>query len=608
MRIDTLQYFDLLELHDFRSGVYFENEDTIVLDRTSFKYGEGEVDFNVKMDISDPQRTPFEFYMKANKINLKKLLPPFDYFNIKLLADIENQPENISFEIKHRGILDDQKGLIPNTSNGEIKFEVDNGETLWGKIFYEPSTFSTVSQHNKIGAVKTKIELEGNPIVFNEFFKTDEFFFDKGDFYVHFEYEGNVTNFEELLNRSDAVFFMQNSEVFYKTANVTFPVSELVLNLREDNADFQVYMWFDSLKQEINLDGQIQNLSELLLENTGKQIKSAVDLNAPKIKMKQLAYIFAPANVPKPEQKQSIEALKVTSIGLLNTFDPILHIYLDTFVYSEKLMIEELETGVRLVGKDSVLLEKMSFKFHDGRVSVNGVCDFGTKDAAPFSAKFATNELDIVQVFESLNHLGFESLKDIDYLSGSTTLNLDLSGIIDDDAKGLVDSATNGTLEFELRNIVIEGFEPLDLLAKKIKMKKRFEKIRFAPITNLLTIKGNDIQIPEMEIQSNAINMFIEGTLSYAADGNGKHNSNNTNLWVSIPLDNLKSSDRSIIPKKRGYAATRRKVYLELKANKKGKNKFKLRTSKRKFYKHRGILNQYREDKKKYRKMRKEGN
>ncbi len=597
--VDTLQYFDLLELHDFKSGVYFENDSTVVLEKTSFKYGEGMVDFHIKMDLSDPYQTPFEFEMHAKKINLKTLLPPFDYFNIKLLADIEHQPENVSIDIKHKGLLDDQKGLTPNTSTGEISFKIDEGETLLGKINYEPASFSNVNEHNKIGSVKTKIELEGKPNVFNEFFKTDQFFFDKGHFLVHFEYEGNVTNFEELLNKSDAVLFMQKSEVNYKLANVTFPISDLVLNLREDNADFQVYMWFDSLKQEINLEGNIENLSELLLENTGKQIKTAVNLTAPKIKLKQLVYIFAPENAPKPGKKQSVEALKVTSIGLLNTFDPNLHIYLDTFVYSEKLMIEEVETGVRLIGRDTVMLDKTAFKFNDSWVSVNGICDFGTKDAAPFSANFETTELDIVEVLESLDHLNFSSLKNIDYLSGSTTLNLDLTGIIDDDAKGLVGNANDGTLEFELRNIILKGFEPLDVLAKKLKMKKRFEEIRFAPITNNLVIKGHDIHIPRMELQSNAINMFVEGTLS---------NANNTNLWVSIPVDNLKSSDRSTIPEKRGYAATRKKVYIEIRSDKNGKNKFKFRSSKRKFYKQRGILKQYKLDKRKYRKMRKEGN
>ncbi|MBK9017615.1 MAG: hypothetical protein IPM82_28190 [Saprospiraceae bacterium] len=128
-------------------------------------------------------------------------------------------------------------------------------------------------------------------------------------------------------------------------------------------------------------------------------------------------------------------------------------------------------------------------------------------------------------------------------------------------------------------------------------MKKRFEQLRFAPLENHLSIKGKDIDIPLMEIQSNAINMFIEGTYSYG---------DNTNIWISIPLDNLNTPDGSVIPPKRGYAATKRKIYVEFTADKNGENTLKFRFRKKQFYKQRGMPKQYRADLKMYRNMRKE--
>ncbi|MEZ4933711.1 MAG: AsmA-like C-terminal region-containing protein [Saprospiraceae bacterium] len=594
--VDTLQYFDLLELHDFNSGVHFENENTIVLEKTSFKYEEGDVIFQTKMDISDPKRTPFDFELHTQKLNLAKLLPPFDHFNIKLISDIENLPKNVSVDINHQGIMDDQKGLIPGTSTGEIVFKIDEGETLLGKIIYSPNINDQKKTIGQSKSLKTKMSIEGKPIVFNEFFKTDQFFFDKGRFFAQFDYEGNVANFEELLNTGNANFKLTNSEVYYKLADVTFPLTEIELDLHQDHADFNIFLHSDSLAQEINFSGNVHNLSEVILNNTGKDIKTNVTVTSPKVKWQQFLDIFSPMN---SGEKKSVDALKATVKGMLRTFDPNIQIYLDTFIYSDKIMLRELETGIQLIDTAKVLLNKTGFKFHDGSISVNGIFDLGVKDAAPFSANFTSDELDVAKLIESLDYLHLPSIKNLKELSGQATMNLDLEGIIADDAKGLISEANNGILHFELKNIILKGFEPLDEIAAKLRMKKRFEEIRFAPISNRLEIKGSYIIIPQMEIQSNAINMFVEGTLSYA---------DNTNIWVSIPIDNLKKADRSVIPKKRGYAATRRKVYIEVTTDKNGDNRFKFRNTKRKFYKQRGILKQYKLDKKRDKEIRKLGN
>lgn len=594
--VDTLQYFDLLELHDFRSGVHFEDENTIVLEKTSFKYEEGDIYFQTKMDISDPKRTPFEFELHTQQLNLAKLLPPFDHFNIKLISDIENLPKNVSIDINHQGIMDDQKGLVPGLSTGEIVFKIDEGETLLGKIIYSPNINDPNKTIGQLKSLKTKMVIEGKPVVFNEFFKTDQFFFDKGRFFAQFDYEGNVANFEELLNTGNANFKLTNSEVYYKLADVTFPLTEIELDLHQDHADFNIFLHSDSLAQEINFSGNIHNLSEVILNNTGKNIKTNVTVASPKVKWQQFLDIFSPMN---SGEKKSVDALKATVKGMLRTFDPNIQIQLDTFIYSDKIILRELETGIRLIDTAKLVLNKTGFKFHDGSISVNGVFDLGVKDAAPFSANFTSDELDVAKLIESLNYLHLPSIKNLEELSGQATMNLDLEGIIADDAKGLITEANKGILHFELTNIILKGFVPLDEIAAKLHMKKRFEEIRFAPISNRLEIKGPDIIIPQMEIQSNAINMFVEGTLSYG---------DNTNIWVSIPIDNLKKADRSIIPEKRGYAATRRKVYIEVTTDKNGDNRFKFRNTKRKFYKQRGILKQYKLDKKRDKEIRKLGN
>jgi hypothetical protein len=596
--VDTLEYFDLMELRKFKTGVHFENEHTLILENTSFQYEEGNINLKAKLDVSKEDVTPFDFELHAKNLNLAKLMPPLDYFKVKLLANMEQLPENVSLDIKHKGILDDLKGLIPSTSTGEIVFKVDKGRTLLGKVYYEPAEHSQLVNTGDLkllNSIKTKVMLEGDPALFNQFFKTDRFFFSKGQFNAELQYEGNVRDFEELLNNGDATFNLADSEVYFKQADVSFPITEINLSLHEDDAVFYGFMNKDSIHQKIKLAGNIKNLSELVVGNTGKEVKAVVDITSTKIRMAQLLKLLYSAKNDNPDKKTI--ALKKTTKAILSAFNPDVSMYLDTLIYSDKLTLYDVQTGITLRDSATMVLDKTGFRFHDGSVSFQGSVDLGKIDDTPFTGQFQTDKLNVALLLESLDYLNIPSFKTIEKLSGQATLDLVLSGAIAQGGKGLVPEENNGQLVFELSDIAIKGFAPLDELAAKIGMKKRFKLLSFAPIQNNLNFKGTDIDIPLMEIQSNAINMFLEGTYSYGT---------NTNIWVTIPLDNLKKNNRSVIPPKRGYAAIKRKIYVEVTTDENSKNKFKFHLRKRKFYEQRGIPKQYRTDLKMNRKMRKE--
>jgi len=587
VNVDTLQYLDILELHNFHTGIHFEDENTVILEKTNFNYENGEVNFWARLDISNPYVTPFEFELHTNKLNLKKLLPPFNFFNVKLLKEIENLPENTSIDIVHKGIMDDTKGLVSHTSTGEIIFKVNEGRTILGKINYVGSP--------ALETTKTILYLEGEPIVINEFLKTDQFFFDKGRFKVLFNYEGNIPSFSQLLNECGAIFKLRNSEVYYKVADVTFPLTDFELDLNKDEAAFDLLMYSDQLNQSMKIEGMLDNLSELVLGNTGKKLKTEAQIYSPKVRWQQFVDVFAPEGV-EPKKETSIDALKLAVTGMFNTFDPHISVRLDTFLYRKDLLLENVKMGVELLDSSIIAINETGFNFNKGSMNVNGVFDLGIKDQAPFSANFKTKKLDVLELIESVGYLNLPSFKSIKKLSGFVTMNLDLKGVIADDAKGLIMDKNEGQIEFSLENIKLEGFEPLDALAKKVKMQRRFRELKFAPITNTITIDGENMHIPQMEIQSNAVNFFVEGTLSYG---------NSTNIWVSVPLQNLRKADRTIIPSKQGYPATRHKVHVEVTSDENGANQFKFRTRKKKFYKQRDMLDQFKIDKKRDREWRK---
>jgi len=176
--IDTLKYLDKIQLLDFHTGVHFEDEYTLVLEKTHFLFDGSHIDLSAKLDIRNEQQTPVEFDLHASKINLQQLLPKFNYFNVELLSEIEEHPEDVTLLVKHATIIDDHKGPIPNTGTGHIS--IISNKNKKGKM--EATYASNYREGMPLDSLQsnTQVYIEGEPSNFNDFFKTEDFFFTKG--------------------------------------------------------------------------------------------------------------------------------------------------------------------------------------------------------------------------------------------------------------------------------------------------------------------------------------------------------------------------------------------------------------------------------------------
>ena len=420
VKFDTLAYYDLLRLDSFESGLYFRDANTVILEKTRFLYDGGTVEFGGQLDIRNDQQTPFEFELTTKALNLAKSLPSLNYLNIKLFSELESLPENLNLTISHKGILDDEKGLIANSSTGKVVFDVNDGKDFSGEINYLPDT--TLGE--KVSTLgKSHIMLNGNPKVFNDFFKTEEFFFEDGRFRVNLDYTGNLTSIKDLFTGGNATFTLINSQVYYKPVGVTFPLTEIDLTLKDDQATFDFYLQADSINEKIHLNGNIENISELIFGNTGKSLKAEVDINSEKITWSPFLNLFASKEATEKEAKSA--SIKATAKGILKKFDPHFHLNVDTFIYSDKLVFNQMETGLHLKDSATLVVEKTSFDLHDGHILLNGTFDLGNKLTTPFQTNIQTENLDLNELVKSLDYLSLPSLRNLKKLSGKVDMNFD---------------------------------------------------------------------------------------------------------------------------------------------------------------------------------------
>ena len=594
--IDTFVYSNDFEVVNFRSSLFYRDVHTLVLENTHFDYGEGHLAMSLVLDLEDPSYTPFQLCLETEQVNLKKLLPPFDYFDIQYFKKNKQLPENVSLKISHEGILHDHVGLVPNSSVGEIEFSLNNGESASGTIVYEPvralQTEETVSE----SLINTRIQIEGDPQIISDLFNNEKFFFRGGEFDVDVSYSGDVEDLNELLKESISKLRVRNTEIYYKPVDITFPIRSLAFNMENEVAAFDLNMYSDSLEQEVGIRGTLTNFSTLVIEENLEPVSTEVEISSPHLSWNKFLGFFV--GVSPDTTQREILALKKTLTNIYKTFNPTLELSVDTFTYHDKLQFKEISSRVQLNDFSNLVLDDTGLKYEDGEATISASFDLKDAYITPFYLNFKTQEIDLAKFMESFDYFNVSTFRNIEKMAGKVSLNGEFIGTIKDSV-GLISEDSRGTLDFLVEGAQVKGFERLKDLAAKAKVFKRsrFDDIYFAPISNKVSIKGNRIEIPQMEIQSTAFSMFVEGTFSYQ---------DSTSMWISIPLDNIKRRATDTPPPKIGYEHAGRKIYVEVYTDEYQNDQFRFRLNNKKYYEQRGILDQYKSDKKENRKSRKD--
>ena len=593
--IDTFVYSDNFEVLNFRSSLLYRDVHTLVLENTHFDYKEGHLAMSLVLDLEDPTYTPFQLCLETEQVNLKKLLPPFDYFDIQYFKQNKRLPENVSLKISHEGVLHDHVGLVPNSSVGEINFSLNNGESAFGKIVYEPVQTLQTEDSVSESLINTRIQIEGDPQIISDLFNNEKFFFRGGDFDVDVSYSGDVEDLNELLKESVSKLRVRNTEIYYKPVDITFPIRSLAFDMKDEVAAFDLNMYSDSLQQEVGIQGNLTNFSTLVIKENTDPVSTEVEISSPHLSWNKFLGFFV--GVSPDTTQREIVALKKTLTNIYKTFNPTLELSVDTFTYHDKLQFREISSRVRLDDFSNLVLDDTGLKYEDGEATLNASFDLKDAYITPFYLNFKTQKIDLAKFMDSFDYFNVSTFRNIEKMAGKVSLNGEFIGTVKDSV-GLVPDDSRGTLEFLVEDAQVKGFERLKDLAAKAKVFKRsrFDNIYFAPISNKVSIKGNRIEIPQMEIQSTAFSMFVEGTFSYQ---------DSTSMWVAIPLDNIKRRATDTPPPKIGYENAGRKIYVEVYTDEYQNDQFRFRLNNKKFYEQRGILDQFKSDKKENRKSRK---
>jgi len=490
-------------------------------------------------------------------------------------------------------IYQDKRAETESKKDFTLRFKKLNA--TYKNIPFKFTNSSLISTPQVLNYVDLNVEAKAKTTTLNDLFNSKDFLFTKGEFNLKTAFKGDALNIESIFVSTKTSLMLGDSELLYKPLSLTFELDTLSVEINEKDAFLKTLsMPIGGEGNSLEFSGDIINATSLVFDNNDI-VKSNVNLTSDNVRWEDFMTLFKNKKREEADVEKNKPLLSQALKGVYEKFNPSLNVLIGACHYNS-FEAQNLTTHIYFKGKNNLYLEKTGFNYGGGDISMKVFLNIEDAESTVFDLGFDTDKLDFGKFLKEFNFFELKSLQEIEKLAGDISMKVSLAGELDNE-EGLDTKSLKGTAYFELDDVEVKGFKPLEEVANKIFRKERFEYIKFAPISNTVSIANKTIEIPQMQIQSTAFDFFVEGQLNY---------DHKTNIWVSVPLSNLKHRDVNEIPELEEFENTGKKIYVQVKEDENGKLEYKLHLNNKKLYEEKGILDEYQEDRKKDNKSRKE--
>ncbi len=596
MDIGRFIYRPDMVIDNFKTNLSFGNRSTVLLNNASFNFDDARVRTDVTLDINKKNKTYFDIALLTSNVNTRKIVDIFRLDSLPILENTEYLPNRFDLNLDVRGSIVDAQGVVPSSLLGSISILADPDHP-----FELGLDFETDNANAENPQLKTTVFIKGEPEFVNPYLNATNVNFDGGLYKLAFEYNDQVTTLQDAVEKTKLNFDINHTILRYLPTGMTIPIQYFTLATKENAGTFDLMLYADSFDQRLNLEGNLQDMTALLYGQTGDSNNINTDINAysPRMDWSAYEYLFTGLKNPNKEQtsEENTNSFAAVKTGIYNGFKslkPNIDLTVDTFNLDRDLVLHNILADLYM-SKDSIVhLRNGHFDLDSGSFDFSASVNLYEEMRTPFTASFKTTKFDVAQLLQDINYLSIEALQAIDSLGGIIDLDLTLSSEYDEDIADINQDSTEAIIRFKLYNLAAKGISLIDTLIKNEKWRNRLRNIYIDSISNTIMLRNKEIKINLMEVQANAFQFFIEGAVSP---------SKRRNIWVTIPLSNLKKHDPNKIPERTGYARSGPKVFVELIPTGSGiDTKFHL--SKRKFFANFDEDMTYREYRKKQRAIR----
>ncbi|MDB5014721.1 MAG: hypothetical protein JWQ25_2923, partial [Daejeonella sp.] len=353
---------------------------------------------------------------------------------------------------------------------------------------------------------------------------------------------------------------IKNAAATYKPRNLSF--KNVQLNLDFKGQDLYVNdMHLESGSNKLRMNGSVKNVTNFYYTDPSK-ILLDWNISSSQINLGEFLAFLGKRKSSKAPQK-NLNAMSRQLDRMLDEASVHMKMKVNRMIY-KRFVAENVISNI-VLKQSGIEVRNVSLRHAGGSLKINGNID-QTGSVNRMTVNTQIEKANIQQLFYAFNNFGQTSITNKN-ISGTFNANIHASGSIKDDGT-VVPRSIKGIVDFNLRNGALINFEPIQNVGAFAFPNRNFKKITFENLKNTLTINGNSVTIPPMQISSSVINVFLEGVYGFTTG---------TNIALQVPLRNPKK-DSMIVDKVEKDRRAKKGIVINLHTveGPDGKVKFKL--------------------------------
>ena len=516
-------------------------------------------------------------------IDLKIAAPFFD--GDALLATINNFDTNRNDTIKENKKALHNVFKDINRFDPEIKIAIDSlkfkdliTERVLGQIYFENDTIlkldhldinykqSVAKVHGEVNAHKNDGILNNNPFDLdfyvhvkgksenlNDYLKTKNFLFRSGDFEFHGNYKAQAKDLALVNPEGFGDLKIKGTLVDYQAADLQIPVDSLHLTLNNDLATLKTLDIQLPGKSKIYFSGSIDNFSAFINNSdNSSHHKSQFSIATPYLDLMDVQQFLFESSIGKGDKKPfDLKNWKEAMRNINTSFYPQIDIQIDTLKH-DRLSVTNFGSKLYFDENNQFKIDELALQFLDGTIKTEASVGIAAGPTTPIEIDMEVRKIDLVELLNRVDYFDNEALKEADSVQGLLSYHLQAEAMLDPEGK--VDlTSLNGSLQIKLEDLALYNSKPI-MDNVPLLSSERFKNLRFRPLVQTFEIKQGELIIPQTEIQSSAIHLFVEGRIKL---------NHYINIWLSVPWKNLLSSDGLSLPEKTSYNHAGSKFFLQ---------------------------------------------
>ena len=473
-----------------------------------------------------------------------------------------------------------------NLSIQHLEFSGNQFENIKLKAQYQNNELNIleISGNYKDGKAKAKVDIDLNPRKNNnneetlyldlllevngkiehwtEILQSEKFYFKHANYHLMVNFSNEAKELNDLIEKSNIIFNVNEGSMLYKPTGLTLPFNNISLSIQNKNAYLEDFELKLPNNQTVHLKGELDNFIDLFNKtNSPKNVKSSIMISSKNMDFSNFVDAFNPNHKNTSQHNNAKIILK----DMYAKFHPTISLQIDSLSY-KNVSLEKVNANLNFKDLSTLSFNNVYFYYYNKKVTLDAQFDLSHPAQTNFKTNLTINDIAIENILKTFNNFGYAQLRKPTELTGIFNASAFVKGVIDD-TNGVIYSTIEADLDYNIKELRIKYFKPLIDAGNLIFRKERFEDVKFANINNSLNVKNNTIGLLQTDVQSTAFDFFIEGDIE---------NSNQTDLWISIPLSNINRRDLTNIPSKKTFDEVNKKIYLEIKADKNGKLHHKL--------------------------------